>query len=217
MPWRCICAGCRTGNRRPRSWSRAEDALVLDPLQSRTQASLDDLVSSLMYLDSVSYLPGDSSRGARPGQYGCWPRSPFPLLDHRVIEFAWRLTPRTKVRGGQGKWLLRQLLRRHLPSALYDRPKQGFGVPIGEWLRGPLRPWAQSLLEPARLRQGGLLRAEPVGQAWAEHLSARSDRGFALWNVLMFQAWYERWHTRVPGELSSVATVPKVVCATAHA
>jgi asparagine synthase (glutamine-hydrolysing) len=94
--------------------------------------------------------------------------------------------------------VLRQVLARHVPPHLFDRPKQGFGVPLGAWLRGPLRPWAQALLEPARLAREGHLDPAPVARAWAEHLSGRHDRGFPLWNVLMFQAWLERQGATAP-------------------
>jgi asparagine synthase (glutamine-hydrolysing) len=114
-----------------------------------------------------------------------------PYLDHRVVEFAWRLPLEMKVSGGTGKLILRRVLDRYVPRSLVERPKMGFGVPIGEWLRGPLRDWAESLIEPARLRRDGYLRPEPIRASWYDHQSGRRNRQYELWDVLMFQAWLE--------------------------
>ncbi len=114
-----------------------------------------------------------------------------PILDHRVVEFAWRLPTAVKVRHGQGKWILRQVLARYVPRRLFERPKQGFDVPVGAWLRGPLRDWAGDLLAEPRLRAQGLLDAAAVRACWQEHLDLRRDRSRILWAVLMLQAWLE--------------------------
>jgi asparagine synthase (glutamine-hydrolysing) len=114
-----------------------------------------------------------------------------PFLDHRVVEFAWALPLEYKRREGKSKWALRQVLYRHVPRELVERPKMGFEVPIGLWLRGPLRDWAQALLDPARLRREGWFDADVIGRTWAEHQSGRCNWGMQLWNVLMFQTWLE--------------------------
>jgi asparagine synthase (glutamine-hydrolysing) len=116
-------------------------------------------------------------------------RSPF--LDHRIVEFAWRLPTAVKVRAGKGKWLLRRVLSRYLPETLFERPKQGFNVPIGRWLAGPLRDWAQELLDAPRIRRDGFLDAARVQACWQEHLSGRNDRAGELWAILMVQAWLD--------------------------
>jgi asparagine synthase (glutamine-hydrolysing) len=120
-----------------------------------------------------------------------------PLLDHRVVELAFALPDRALLRGGVGKWVLRQVLYRHVPPALIERPKTGFAVPLGDWLRGPLRAWADELLQPAVLAADGLLDPARIGPLWQDHLAGRFDRSSYLWNVLMFQAWLR--HTAAGG------------------
>jgi asparagine synthase (glutamine-hydrolysing) len=112
-----------------------------------------------------------------------------PLLDHRVVELSWRLPQRLKLRGGEGKWLLRQIAYKHLPKRLLERPKMGFGVPIDIWLRGPLKGWAEDLLNPSSLRSAGLLKPEPIASKWAEHQAGQRNWQHFVWNVLMFEAW----------------------------
>ena len=115
----------------------------------------------------------------------------MPFLDHRVVEFAWTLPQSVKLHEGVGKWVLRQVLYKHVPKELIEREKMGFGAPIGDWLRGPLRGWAESLLDEARLRQEGFFHPAPIRQKWTEHLSGARNWQHHLWNVLMFQAWLE--------------------------
>lgn len=117
-----------------------------------------------------------------------------PFLDHRVVELAWRLPLQMKIRRGQGKWALRQVLYKYVPRELIERPKAGFGIPVGQWLRGPLRDWAEELLDEARLEREGYLNVTTIRQVWLEHLSGRYDWTSRLWTVLMFQAWLEGTH-----------------------
>jgi asparagine synthase (glutamine-hydrolysing) len=119
-----------------------------------------------------------------------------PLLDHRVVEFAWRLPMSLRIREGQEKWLLRQVLYKYVPARLVDRPKMGFGIPVGEWLRGPLRDWGEALLAPDRLAEEGFLDPVRVRTVWNEHVSGRRNWQYLLWDVLMFEAWLE--HQGVP-------------------
>jgi asparagine synthase (glutamine-hydrolysing) len=112
-----------------------------------------------------------------------------PLLDHRVVEFAWAMPQEIKTRNRQGKWPLRQILYKYVPKEMVERPKQGFAVPIGDWLRGPLRDWAEDLLAERRLREDGFFQPAPIRRMWKEHLSGRRNRQYQLWGPLMFQAW----------------------------
>ena len=152
-----------------------------------------DLVSRLQFLDMATYLPDDILTKVDRATMAVGLEGRVPLLDHRVVAYAWTLPLRFKVRGGQGKWLLRRVLDRYVPRRLIDRPKMGFGVPIDAWLRGPLREWAEQLLAPGRACVRRLRAAEPVRQAWQEHLAGTRNWQYPLWTVLMLQAWRERW------------------------
>ncbi|MCB1579758.1 MAG: asparagine synthase (glutamine-hydrolyzing) [Rhodospirillales bacterium] len=147
----------------------------------------------MMFWDTTGYLPHDilTKVDRASMAYGLEARA--PLLDTRIFDYVWSLPENIKIRGGQGKWLLRQVLKRHVPEKLFQRPKQGFNMPVGDWLRGDLRDWAESLLDEKHLREEGLLDVQKTRKLWQSHLGAQGAHGEALWCILMFQAWHKRW------------------------
>src|SRR5207237_4779967 len=130
-----------------------------------------DFRQQMMFLDMITYLPDDILAKIDRASMGVSLEARVPLLDHRILEFAWRLPPELKIRDGHGKWLMRQVLSQYVPTQLVNRTKSGFGVPIGNWLRGPLREWAEDLLSEAQMRREASFNPMPVRQAWAEHLA----------------------------------------------
>lgn len=160
--------------------------------RAESWSHIPDLTRQMMYLDTMTYLPDDILAKVDRASMAWSLEARVPLLDHRVVEHAWSLPPSMKVSDGVTKRALRNVLYRYVPSDLIDRPKWGFAIPLHEWLRGPLRDWAEALLDERRLGSEGYLQPNPIRRIWQEHLSGRRNWHNQLWNVLIFQAWLER-------------------------
>ena len=148
-------------------------------------------IQRAMALDLMTYLPDDILVKVDRSSMGVSLETRLPFLDHKIVQFAWSLPQSIKFKDGQSKWPLRQLLYRHVPRNLIDRPKMGFRIPLDRWLRHPLRDWAESLLDESRMKKEGFFHPKPIRALWAEHLSGKRNWASLLWNVLMFQAWLE--------------------------
>ncbi|MEQ1694998.1 MAG: asparagine synthase (glutamine-hydrolyzing) [Hyphomicrobiaceae bacterium] len=166
-------------------WPVANDALA---------ALLPETIERMQYYDTLGYLPGDILAKVDRASMAVSLEVRAPLLDHRVAEFAWSLPLDLKIRKGQAKWVLRQVLYRHVPASLVDRPKAGFSVPVGDWLRTDLRDWAEDLLDEAKLREAGFFNPVPIRKLWADHQSGVRNGQYALWSILMFEAWRRVYH-----------------------
>ncbi|MBL8568670.1 MAG: asparagine synthase (glutamine-hydrolyzing) [Phreatobacter sp.] len=162
--------------------------------------ALDDIVSRVVHRDMAGYLPDDILVKLDRATMAVSLEGRCPLLDHRVVEFSWRLPTGVKVRGGRGKWILREVLARYVPRSVFEGPKRGFDVPVGAWLRGPLRGWAEDLLSPAMLARHDLLDVAGVRRRWSDHLDGRGDHSRALWAVLMLQAWLDEHARSTPAD-----------------
>ncbi len=178
-------------------WKSPQDIVIgsNEPkaVQNRLLEKQDlDFISQMMYADAVSYLSGDILTKVDRASMGVSLETRAPFLDHRVVEAAWKLPLSMKIKENQGKWILRQILYKYVPKEMIERPKMGFGAPIDSWLRGPLKEWAEELLDEDRLKKEGFLNPEPIRQKWKEHLSKKRNWQYHLWNVLMFQAWLEK-------------------------
>jgi asparagine synthase (glutamine-hydrolysing) len=179
------------------NWKRPADVVLgaaepTTPATDRSQwADLPGFIDQMMYLDALTYLPDDILVKVDRAAMGRSLETRVPFLDHRLVEFAWRLPPAMKIRNGEGKWLLRQVLARYVPRELIERPKSGFAVPIDAWLRGPLREWADALLDTRRIREDSFFDSGRIRACWAEHLDGSRNRQHSLWAILMFQAWLD--------------------------
>ena len=180
------------------NWSYPEKVVIGADLNNEQRISCFPDTTSLglenqmMLVDSLSFLPDDILVKLDRAAMGVSLETRVPMLDHRIVEFAWRLPIQMKIRGNQGKWLLRQVLNQYVPRALVDRPKAGFSVPINSWLRGPLKDWAEDLISMTRLKNDGFFVPETIRHKWEEHLAGKRDWSGELWGVLMFQAWLDQ-------------------------
>lgn len=180
-------------------WRTPSDVLTTasDPtfFSSEIPASPDGLndIEQMMYWDAMTYLPSDILCKVDRASMASGLEARVPFLDNELVAFAWSLPLEVKIRGGVGKWPLRRLLSRYIPPEMFERPKTGFGIPIGDWMRGLLRDWTDSMLSESRLRADGFFKPEVVRQQWNEHLSGKYNRQHSLWSILMFQSWHSKW------------------------
>ena len=195
----------------PEASSLVEGAAAPDEslYASAVRERFPDDVSWMQYLDTLTYLPDDILAKVDRASMAVALEVRVPLLDHRVVELSWRLPQRFKLRGGMGKWLLRQIAYKYVPKALLERPKMGFGVPIDQWLRGPLKEWAGDLLSSSAMNGAGLLNREPIAEKWAEHQAGARNWQYFLWNVLMFEAWNESNQSQERGGMAVPSLRPR--------
>jgi asparagine synthase (glutamine-hydrolysing) len=179
-------------------WDRPDEIVIggQEPHTVLREAShitdADQFTERMQLLDVLTYLPNDILVKVDRASMAVSLETRAPLLDHRLFEFATRLPLSFKLRGASGKAILRDILSKYVPHELFERPKSGFAVPIDAWLRGPLRDWAESLLDPVLLREQGYFEVEPVRRMWADYIDRNSPHHYHLWDILMFQSWLER-------------------------
>ena len=180
------------------AWN-APDKLVIDShheaahIDAATQANMPDALRAMQWLDQTTYLVDDILTKVDRASMAASLETRVPLLDHRLVEFAWTLPAEMKVRNGQGKWILRQVLNRFVPAPLLDRPKMGFAIPLESWLRGPLQEWASDLLSDRRVREQGFLHADMVTQEWNKFFAGGGGHQHKVWALLMWMAWVDKW------------------------
>ena len=178
-------------------WDYPEDIVIggKEPATRLTDPdaspNTDSFEHWMMAMDSQTYLPDDILVKVDRAAMANSLETRVPLLDHRVVELAWRMPLNYKIRGNEGKWLLRQVLARHVPLGTFERPKMGFAIPIDSWLRGPLKDWAEELLSEQNLRGDGYFDPAPIRTMWSEHQGGKRNWQYHLWTILMFQAWLE--------------------------
>lgn len=175
----------------------ADNAGLLEPLAMRSEPRLlpstgDDLAQQMMLWDVQTYLPDDVLCKVDRAAMAVSLETRTPYLDHRVAEFALALPTSMKIRDGKSKWALRQVLNEYVPESLIDRPKTGFSIPLGDWLRGPLREWAEGLMDESRIRAQGYLSSSVIRRCWNQHLSGVTDHSQRIWTILMFQSWLDK-------------------------
>jgi asparagine synthase (glutamine-hydrolysing) len=175
-----------------------------------------DFTRGMMYVDAVTYLPDDILAKIDRAAMGVSLETRIPLLDYRLVEFAWSLPISMKIRAGKGKWLLRQILYRYVPANIVERPKMGFAIPMHSWLRGPLRDWAESLLAESRLNSEGFFATRIVREKWERFLAGQDDHQFQLWDILMFQGWMREQQQPTASALQVTESMLTVRSSTSH-
>jgi asparagine synthase (glutamine-hydrolysing) len=201
-----------------RNWQDADAVARLDsrrpaPLDLVAELDFPDAVSRMRYLDVATYLPDDILTKVDRASMAASLETRAPCLDHRLVEWSFRLPSSLHLRDGRGKWLLRKILEKRVPPSLFERPKTGFGVPIGEWLRGPLREWAEHLLDERLLRETGLIDPAPVRSLWQRHLAGTTNGQYLLWPVLMLMSWLDAYATGISSNSRVMGQPPPIAAA----